>query len=598
MSTVLAATVLGGIYWLRARLAETWNLARHREAEALRRDRYSADIRQAGQAIGDYQTRRAVDLLARQRPAEGEADLRGFGWHHLLERCHTERLTLTGHDRDVYHAEFSPDGRRVASSGLDGTIRIWEAASGELIKTIRANPSEVNWVAFSPDGLQLASACDDGTVRLWDLATGTMLRDIKAHQGIAVIVRFSPDGKRIFTCGRDDGDVKTWDAATGRLLGLFHADDRPLENMAISPDGTILAVVSQSEVATLWHVGGTLLARLSPHGDVVLGVAFSHDGKRVATGCGDGAVRLWEVPSGHLHSEYMGRHGPVHTVAFTPDDQTLVSSGDDPALYLWDVASRRPKGAHVGHLERVWGVSCSPDGKSIVSASREGTAKIWPSLPPEAFTRLSLPEPPRGLAFAADGRSLIVASDGGLIASWDCLTGRAAEPRRIGEAGMTAAIALDRHGSLAALRKSDNAIEIHELASRDRLSTITPGTGTISNLEFDPASQRLAVVFPGKEVSVWDVSKARRTASMPGNYTAAVFGPGGRLVCPSSQGNSLSIWDPEEGERNAIRASHGGPPSASPSRMTGPGSLVPMGARESTSTTGPRASSSSPSRAA
>ena len=70
-----------------------------------------------------------------------------------------------------------------------------------------------------------------------------------------MIVRFSPDGKRIFTCGRDDGDVKSWDAATGKPLGLFHADDRPLENMAISPDGTILAIVSQSEVATLWHVG-------------------------------------------------------------------------------------------------------------------------------------------------------------------------------------------------------------------------------------------------------------------------------------------------------------------------------------------------------
>ena len=128
---------------------------------------------------------------------------------------------------------------------------------------------------------------------------------------------------------------------------------------------------------------------------MVLGVAFSNDGKRVATGCGDGAVRLWEVPSGHLR-EYMGRHGPVQTVAFTPDDQTLVSSGDDPALYLWDVASGRPKGAHVGHLDRVWGVSCSPDGQTIVSASREGTAKMWPSEPPEAFTRLSLQEPPRG----------------------------------------------------------------------------------------------------------------------------------------------------------------------------------------------------------
>ena len=420
MSLILAGTILGGLYWFRSQLAETWSLANRREAEALRRHRYVADIRQAEQAIHDHQTARAVDLLARQRPVEGEVDLRGFAWHHLAGRCHTERLSLTGHSGDVYHAEFSPDGRLVASTGLDGTIRIWEPASGQSIKTIQAHPSEVNWVAFSPDGRHLASACDDGTVRLWDLATSTLLRDIKAHRGVAVIVQFSPDGKRIYSCGRDDGDVKTWDAATGKILGTFHADDRPLENMAISPDGKILAVVSQSEIATLWHLsGGDPPARLYPHGDVVLGVAFSHDGKWVATGCGDGAVRLWEVPTGRLRSEYMGSHGPVHTVAFTPDDQTLIASGDDPALYLWDVASRRPRGAHDGHLDRVWGVSCGlPTAVDrLGEPGRDGQGLAI--RPPEAFTRLTMRELPRSLAFAADGRLLYAAEAGGLIESWD-----------------------------------------------------------------------------------------------------------------------------------------------------------------------------------
>ena len=250
-------TILGGSFWFRSRLAETWNLAHRREAEALRRDRYVADIRQAGQAIGDHQTARAVDLLTRHVPAGGETDLRGFVWHHLMGRCHTQRRTLTGHRGDVYHAEFSPDGSLVASSGLDGAVRIWRTDSGELLQTIPAHPAEVNWVAFSPDGRRLATACDDGSVRLWDLATSRMLHDIKAHRGIAVIVRFRPDGRQIFTCGRDDGDVKAWDTATGQLVGRFHADDRPLENMAISPDGTVLAVVGQSEIATLWTPGAS-----------------------------------------------------------------------------------------------------------------------------------------------------------------------------------------------------------------------------------------------------------------------------------------------------------------------------------------------------
>ena len=123
ISTLLAVTILGGIFWFRSRLDETWNLAGRREAEAVRRDRYVTDIRQAGQAVRDHQTARAVDLLAKYRPAEGETDLRGFGWYHLMDRCHTERLTLTGHEA----TSTMPSSRR---TGAWSPRRAWTGAYG------------------------------------------------------------------------------------------------------------------------------------------------------------------------------------------------------------------------------------------------------------------------------------------------------------------------------------------------------------------------------------------------------------------------------------------------------------------------------------
>jgi WD40 repeat protein len=173
-----------------------------------------------------------------------------------------------------------------------------------------------------------------------------------------------------------------------------------------------------------------------------------------------------------------------------------------------------------------------------------------------------MPELPSGLAFTSDGRWLIAASAGGMIASWDTRTGQPGETRRIGEAGSTTAIALDRQGALVAVRKMNGEIEVHDLASRNRIGTISTGSGTISGLVFDHASRRVAVVFPSTQVAVWDVLKPNRPAVIPGAFAMAVFGPRGEVVCPLSRGKGLSIWSPDGGSLRTMELPHGDPPLA------------------------------------
>ena len=120
-------------------------------------------------------------------------------------------------------------------------------------------------------------------------------------------------------------------------------------------------------------------------------MAFSHDGKRLATAHEDDkAVRLWEVPGGRLVREFPGHTDGVFSVAFSADDRTILSASDDETIRLWDVATGEERGVHVGHSGRVWNLALSPDGRTIASAGKDGTVKLWDPEPPRDRFRLPI----------------------------------------------------------------------------------------------------------------------------------------------------------------------------------------------------------------
>ena len=245
---------------------------------------------------------------------------------------------------NVLSVSFSPDGATLASGSLDGIIRLWDVATGRLLRTLQGNTYGADSVSFSPDGTTLASGGGfDRIVRLWDVATGSPLRTLEGHTGEVRSVSFSPDGTALAS-GSFDRIVRLWDVATGNPLHALQGHTR-------------------------WGF--------------VNSVSFSSDGTTLASGSRDKTVRLWDVATGSPLRILEGHTDDVRSVSFSPDSVTLASGGFDRTVRLWDVATGSPLRTLEGHTGDVHSVSFSPDGTTLASGSSDGTVLLWALIPPE-----------------------------------------------------------------------------------------------------------------------------------------------------------------------------------------------------------------------
>ena len=264
-----------------------------------------------------------------------------------LRQVATGRLVraLKGYgDNVVISVAFSPNGQLLASaSENEDTVRLWDVARGELIRTLNG-PERVNSVVFSPDGQLLASALHDGTVRLWNVETGNLLHTLEGQTWAwgATSVAFSPDGA-LLASGMGDGTVRLWKVSDGTLIRVLHGDTGGVTDVAFSPDGRFLASsATEDKTVRLWNVETGELARmLKGHKSIVWSVAFSPSGQLLASASDDGTVRLWRVETGELLRSLEGYGGVLAdsvNVVFSPDGHLLAAgAGYYSTIRLWGV---------------------------------------------------------------------------------------------------------------------------------------------------------------------------------------------------------------------------------------------------------------------
>jgi WD40 repeat protein/serine/threonine protein kinase len=534
--------------------------AEHQE-KLVRHYLYAAHMTLAQRAWESNQVGLMLELLERHRPLRAEdPDLRGFEWHYLWRLGHAGLLTLKGHTGEVVRVVYSPDGKRLISESVDGTVKEWDAATGQEIRTLKAKgPEAGERVTFSPDRKRLASSRPYGsppfgspTVKVWDATTG---QEIHTFQKPAVVTSdptFSPDGKWL-AWGHYDGTVTVADVTTGQEVRTLEAPVKGImAHVAFSPDGKRLAFSEWNETGKVCDAStGQELFTLKGNFPT-----FSPDSKRLATSSRGGPVKVWDATTGQELLTFKGLTDQVWSVAFSPDGKRLASASLDGTVKVWDATTGQEILTPKGHTGKVRSVAFSPDGKQLASGSEDGMVRTWDATTgPEEVPTLKLKGKGNSGAFSPDGKRLASGNYDGTVRVWDARTEQEVLTLK-GHTGSVESVVFSPDGKRLASASASidkqgkpvsGDVKVWDATTGQELLTLKVHAGSVT---FSPDGKRLASTTYDRTVKVWDATTGQEvhTLKHTSGVSGVAFGPDGKRLASTSTDGTVKVWDATTGQ--------------------------------------------------
>jgi WD40 repeat protein len=364
---------------------------------------------------------------------------------------------------------------------------------------------------------------------------------------------------------RDFSHLTVWQAylqgVNLHLANFSHSDlaksvfAETLDNVftvAFSPDGRLLATGDAEGVIRLWRVtDGKPLFVCKGHMSWVWSVTFSPDGQTLASGSNDQTLKLWEVSTGECHQTLQGHTGLIFSVAFSPDGQTLASGSSDRTIKLWDVRTGQRYQTLQGHAGYVRSVAFSPDGYTLASGSWDKRVRLWDVTTGQCLKTLrGHTNPVESVGFGSNGQTLASGSQDQTVRLWEVSTGQCYQTLQ-GHTAPVLSIAFNPYGTILASGSSDYTVKLWDVRVSKCLKTLPGHTNRIWSVAFSPKGHTLASGGEDQRVKLWEVTTGQCLKTLRGHTTSVfsiTFSPDGSILASGAEDQRLRLWNIRTGQ--------------------------------------------------
>jgi WD40 repeat protein len=428
---------------------------------------------------------------------------------------------------------------------------ILDLETAKVVRVFDCPNGRITHVSVSPDGKRLLTTGADGTdgrVRLWDVASGKLVRVFDNSAG-ALDVAFLPDGRRfLMSHGKE---LRLADVETGEVLKSYRGHVYGVTSFALVPQSSFVVSGSLDETVRLWRLPDPPpekvgeVRRFERHDGTVRAVAYSPNGRYILSGSGwpdgDKTLRLWELATGKEVRRFEGHTTNVNGVAFSPDGRRALSGSDDNTVRLWDVSTGKEIRRFTGHTSSIHGaVAFSPDGRRALSGSADKTIRLWNVETGEEIRKFEGHENwINGVAFSPDGRRIVSGSTDNTIRLWDVETGKELKRFEEHQAGGVAGVAYSLDGRFILSGGATKGVRLWDVETGKEVRSFEGHTMQVPSVAFSPDGKRALSGSLDKTVRLWDVETGKELHRFDGHRDfvwSVAFSPDGRYAVSGSGG--------------------------------------------------------------